>query len=47
MSETGYSAFFFVNDFLSIFFMTTLCLMPIFLLAFYCKKFKSLGDKDF
>ena len=36
-----------MNDFLSIFFMGTLCILPVFIIGFYCKKFDQLKDKEF
>ena len=45
--EDQYSFFFFVNDFLSIFFTVTLCFLPLFVLCFYSRKFDRLPDKDF
>ena len=47
MAENEYSAFLFINDFLSIFFISTLAIMPIFLLAFYCKRFDKMADEGF
>ena len=44
LEDNQYSVFFFVNDFLSIFFTVTLCILPVFILGFYCHKFDRLKD---
>ena len=36
-----------MNDFLSIFFLATLCILPVFIIGFYCKKFDKLKEDDF
>ena len=46
-SSDSYSMFYFVNDFLSIFFSVILGLIPIFVIAFYSYNFKKLGNKEF
>lgn len=36
-----------MNDFLSIFFLATLCILPAFIIGFYCKKFDKLKEDEF
>lgn len=48
LGSHSYTMFYFVNDFLSIFFSVLLLIsLPIFVLGFYCFNFKKLGDPEF
>ena len=47
LSEDGYTSFLFLSDFLSFFFLTLLAILPIFIIVFYCIKFKKLNKDKF
>ena len=48
LADGSFSSFFVVNDFLSYFSSLLLFIvLPLFVIVFYCIRFKKLGDKDF
>ena len=46
-SGGSYTTFFFFNDFFSFCTVAVFCILPLFILVFYCIQFKKFGDKDF